>query len=127
MIAEVAGNARFREEANRQEEFSRTRNVVKDETPPNQMTEEIKQMKEMVQKLMMNQVVRVKTCEFCGGTNHKTDSCHSLQDEEHGHINAQGGYNQYQQRGQNYNQAGPSNESSNKSLENIVKELAASR
>ncbi|CAM8934592.1 unnamed protein product [Rhodiola kirilowii] len=78
LIVEVAENARFREEASRQEKFSITTNIAKAETPPNQMTEEIKQMKEMVQKLMMNQVVRVKPCEFYGATNHKTDSCPSL-------------------------------------------------
>ncbi|CAM8924481.1 unnamed protein product [Rhodiola kirilowii] len=44
----------------------------------------------------------------------------------------QGGYNnynnqsQYQQRGQNYNPTGPSSQSNSKSLEDVVKELAAS-
>ncbi|CAM8978293.1 unnamed protein product [Rhodiola kirilowii] len=41
LIAEVAENARFREEASRHEEFSRTIHVAKAETPSNQMTEEI--------------------------------------------------------------------------------------
>ncbi|CAM8903102.1 unnamed protein product [Rhodiola kirilowii] len=64
------------------------------------------------------------------------DSCPSLQEDEVGDVNQyyrpsyrqqQGGYNgqmQYQQRGQNYNQASPNNQGSSKSLEDIVKELA---
>ncbi|CAM8905181.1 unnamed protein product [Rhodiola kirilowii] len=106
------------------------------------MTEEIKQMREMVQKLMMNQMIQVKPYEFCGATNHKTDACPILQEDTQANVNAmcefqnynnhapqqpqqqyyrppyrqqQGGYNQYQQRGQNYNQAGPSEQSSSKS------------
>ncbi|CAM8956923.1 unnamed protein product [Rhodiola kirilowii] len=128
MIAEVAKNARFREEASRNEEFSRTRSVAKAEIPSNQVTEELRQMREMMQKLIMKQSVQVKPCEFCGATNHKTDACPTLQEDTQVNVNA-GGYNnqnQYQQHRKNYNQAGPSHQSSSKSLEDIVKELAAS-
>ncbi|CAM8900149.1 unnamed protein product [Rhodiola kirilowii] len=194
LIAEVAESARFREETIRQEELSRTRNVSKAETLANPMVEELKQMKEMMQKLVMNQVVQVRPCEFCGAIDHKTDAYPIVVEEEQGDVNAlngfqnysnraperqygqtangqswridnnaprepahqatsqqtqqaapqqtqqynyyrppyrqqQGGYNsenQYQQRGQNYNQTGPSNQNSSKSLEEVVKELAAS-
>ncbi|CAM8937595.1 unnamed protein product [Rhodiola kirilowii] len=44
LITNVAENARFREETTRQEEFSRTRNVAKAETPMNSMPEEMRQM-----------------------------------------------------------------------------------
>ncbi|CAM8948333.1 unnamed protein product [Rhodiola kirilowii] len=133
MIAEVAENARFREEASRQDDFSRTRNVAKAETPSNSMAEELKQMKEMMQKLIMKQPVQVKPCEFCGATNHKTDSCPSLQEEEHGCVNAVGEFQNYnnqtpQQPQQQYYRPPyrPSNQSGCKSLEDVVKELAAS-
>ncbi|CAM8982139.1 unnamed protein product [Rhodiola kirilowii] len=100
LIAEVAENARFREEASSHEEFSRTRSVAKGETSSNQMTEEIKQMREMVQKLMMNQMVQVKPCEFCGATNHKTDACHTLQEDTQVDVNVLGEF-------QNYNNHAP--------------------
>ncbi|CAM8982663.1 unnamed protein product [Rhodiola kirilowii] len=67
LIAEVAKNARFREEASRHEEFSRTRNVM----------------------------VQVKPCEFCGATNHKTDAYPSLQEDTQANVNAVGEFQNY--------------------------------
>ncbi|CAM8929399.1 unnamed protein product [Rhodiola kirilowii] len=78
LIAEVDKNARFREEASRQEEFSRTISVAKAEPQTNLMTEDQKQMREMMQKLMMNKVARVSSCEFCDATNYKMDACPTL-------------------------------------------------
>ncbi|CAM8880170.1 unnamed protein product [Rhodiola kirilowii] len=125
-IMEVA-ETRFRDESNKEEEFSRTRNVSRAEPPSNAMAKELKQMKEMMQQLMRRQPIQVKPCEFCGTTDHKTDACPSLQEDTHANVNAQGSYNnqnQYQQRGQYKNQAGPNQQG--KPLEDIVRELAAS-
>ncbi|CAM8896430.1 unnamed protein product [Rhodiola kirilowii] len=74
MIAEVAENARFKEEAGRQDEFK---------------------LKEMVKMLVTNQVAQVKACEFCSAIDHKTDSCPSLQEDELGDVNVVGGYHNY--------------------------------
>ncbi|CAM8966615.1 unnamed protein product [Rhodiola kirilowii] len=75
LIANVAENARFREETTRQEEFSRTRNVAQAETPMSSMPEEMKQLKEMMIQILQRQPVPVKPCEFCGSTDHKNDAC----------------------------------------------------
>ncbi|CAM8948630.1 unnamed protein product [Rhodiola kirilowii] len=162
MITEVAENARFREEASKQEEFRRTRNVLKAETSADPMAEELKQMKEMMQKLIMRQPVQVKPCEFCGATDHKTDACPTVVEEEHGDVNALNGFQNYDNHapGRQYGQAAnrqswrndnhaprepaqqtapqqtqqynyyrppypsPSHQSSSKSLDDIMKELA---
>ncbi|CAM8892724.1 unnamed protein product [Rhodiola kirilowii] len=62
----------------------------------------MKQMKEMMTHLMRREPVKVKPCEFCGAMDHKTDSCPTLQEEDHGDVNALGNYQGYQ------NRAGPS-------------------
>ncbi|CAM8966268.1 unnamed protein product [Rhodiola kirilowii] len=66
LIADVAENARFREETTRQDEFSRTKNPV-----------------------------QVKPCEFCSSTDHKTDACPTLIVEEPEEVNAVVGYQGY--------------------------------
>ncbi|CAM8878355.1 unnamed protein product [Rhodiola kirilowii] len=60
LISRVAENARFKEETTRQEEFTRTKNVAKAEAPPTQ----------------------VRPCEYCGATDHKTDACPTLIEED---------------------------------------------
>ncbi|CAM8877462.1 unnamed protein product [Rhodiola kirilowii] len=95
LITDVAENARFGEETTRQEEFSRTKNVEKAETPMNSMPEEMKQMKEMMIQILRRQPVPVKPYEFCDSTNHKTDECPTLIEEEPVEINALGGYQGY--------------------------------
>ncbi|CAM8903133.1 unnamed protein product [Rhodiola kirilowii] len=150
MILEVAENARFREEADRQDEFSRSKNVSRAEVAP--ASDELKELKQMVKMLVTNQVAQMKACEFCLAIDHRTDSCPGLQ-EEYGDVNVVGGYQNYdnnpqqqkfelaanefswrdnsnnttkepaqlhQQPQQQYNQ------SPSKSQEDIVKELAAS-
>ncbi|CAM8966388.1 unnamed protein product [Rhodiola kirilowii] len=103
LIADVAENARFREETTRQDEFSRTKNVARAETSENSMTEEMKQMKEMMMQILRRQPVQVKPCEFCSSTDHKTDACPTLIVEEPEEVNAVVGY-----QGHNNNHAGPS-------------------
>ncbi|CAM8978182.1 unnamed protein product [Rhodiola kirilowii] len=105
LITDVAGNARFREETTRQEEFSRTKNVAKGETPMNSMPEEMKQMKEMMVQILRRQPAQVKPCEFCGSTDHKTDACPTLIVEEPTEVNAVVGYQGYNN---NNDRAGPS-------------------
>ncbi|CAM8950921.1 unnamed protein product [Rhodiola kirilowii] len=98
LISKVAENARFREENSRQEEFTRTKNVANVETPVNPMTEDLKQMKEMMIHLMRREPAQIKPYEFCGAMDHKTDSCPTLLEEEHGEENAVGDYQGYQNR-----------------------------
>ncbi|CAM8999940.1 unnamed protein product [Rhodiola kirilowii] len=95
LITNVAENARFREETTRQEEFSRTKNVAKAETSMSSMPEEMKQIKEMMIQILRRQPVQVKPCEFCGSTDHKTDACPTLIEEEPAEVNAVGGYQGY--------------------------------
>ncbi|CAM8950369.1 unnamed protein product [Rhodiola kirilowii] len=95
LITDVAENARFREETTRQEEFSRTKNVAKAETPMNSMPEEMKQIKEMMVQILRMQPAQMKPCEFCGSTDHKTDACPTLIIEDPAEVNAVGGYQGY--------------------------------
>ncbi|CAM8981742.1 unnamed protein product [Rhodiola kirilowii] len=103
LIVKVAENARFEEANSRQEEFARTRNVAKAEFPMSNLSEDVKQMKEMMMHLMRREpAAKTKPCEFCGAMDHKTDSCPTLLEEDHGDVNAVGDYQGYQ------NRAGPS-------------------
>ncbi|CAM8899708.1 unnamed protein product [Rhodiola kirilowii] len=95
LIANVAENARFREETTCQDEFSRTKNVAQAETSVNSMSEEMRQLKEMMIQFLRRQPVPVKPCEFCGSTDHKTDACPTLIEEEPVEVNAVGRYHGY--------------------------------
>ncbi|CAM9000286.1 unnamed protein product [Rhodiola kirilowii] len=95
LIANVAENARFREETTRQDEFSRSKRVAQTEASVNSITEEMKQLKEMMIEIIRRQPVTVKPCEFCGSTDHKTDACPTLIEEEPADVNAVGGYQGY--------------------------------
>ncbi|CAM8998249.1 unnamed protein product [Rhodiola kirilowii] len=95
LIANVAENARFREETTRQDEFSRSKRVAQTEASVNSITEEMKQLKEMMTEIIRRQPVTVKPCEFCGSTDHKTDACPTLIEEEPADVNAVGGYQGY--------------------------------
>ncbi|CAM8931690.1 unnamed protein product [Rhodiola kirilowii] len=97
-IMEVAENARFQDESNKEEEFSRTRNVSKVEPPSNSMAEEIKQLKEMMQQVIRRHPIQARPCEFCGATDHKTDSCPTLVEDDQGEVNAVGNYQSYGNR-----------------------------
>ncbi|CAM8944198.1 unnamed protein product [Rhodiola kirilowii] len=97
-IVEVAENARFQDESNNKEEFSRTKNVSQVEPPSSSMAKEIKQLKEMMQQVIRRQPVQVKPCEFCGATDHKTDACPSLQEDTHANVNAVGEFQSYNNR-----------------------------
>ncbi|CAM8920039.1 unnamed protein product [Rhodiola kirilowii] len=57
--------------------------------------EEMKQLKEMMIQILRRQPVPVKPCEFCGSTEHKTDACPTLLEEEPEEVNAVGGYRGY--------------------------------
>ncbi|CAM8880542.1 unnamed protein product [Rhodiola kirilowii] len=92
---DVAENARFREETTRKEEFSRTKNVAKAETPMNSMPEEMKQMKEMMVQILRRQPAQMKPCEYCGSMDHKTNACPTLIEEDPVEVNAVGGYQGY--------------------------------
>ncbi|CAM8959622.1 unnamed protein product [Rhodiola kirilowii] len=103
LIGKVAENARFEEANSRQEEFTRTRSVAKAETPIYHLSEDMKQMKEMMMHLIRREPpAKTKPCEFCGSMDHRTDSCPTLLEEGHEEVNAKGNYQGYQ------NRAGPS-------------------
>ncbi|CAM8910730.1 unnamed protein product [Rhodiola kirilowii] len=95
LITEVAENARFREETTRQDEFSRTKNVARAETPVNSIPEEMKQMKEMMIQILRRQPAQVRPCEYCGTTDHKTDACPTLIEKDPMEVNAVEGYQGY--------------------------------
>ncbi|CAM8901295.1 unnamed protein product [Rhodiola kirilowii] len=95
LIANVAENARFREETTRQDEFSRSKRVAQTEASVNSITKEMKQLKEMMIEIIRRQPVTIKPCEFCGSTDHKTDACPTLIEEEPADVNALGGYQGY--------------------------------
>ncbi|CAM8928949.1 unnamed protein product [Rhodiola kirilowii] len=97
-IMEVAENARFQDESNKEEEFSRTRNVSKVKPPSNSMAKEIKQLKEMMQQVIRRHPIQARPCEFCGATDHKTDSCPTLVEDDQGEVNAVGDYQSYGNR-----------------------------
>ncbi|CAM8957258.1 unnamed protein product [Rhodiola kirilowii] len=97
-IVEVAENARFQDESNTEEEFSRTRNVSQVEPPSGTMAEEIKQLKEMMQQVIRRQPVQAKPYEFCGALDHKTDACPTLVEDDQGEVNAVSDYQSYGSR-----------------------------
>ncbi|CAM9000184.1 unnamed protein product [Rhodiola kirilowii] len=103
LISNVAENARFREETSRQEEFTRTKKVAKDETPVNSLGDEMKTLKEMMIQVIRRQPVQAKPCKYCDVTDHKTDSCPTLIEEDPVEVNAIGGY-----QGYDNNRTGPS-------------------
>ncbi|CAM8959661.1 unnamed protein product [Rhodiola kirilowii] len=97
-IMEVAENARFQDKSNKEEEFSRTRNVSKVEPPSSSKAKEIKQLNEMMQQVIRRQPVQAKPCEFCGATNHKIDECPTIVEDDQGEVNAVGDYQSYGNR-----------------------------
>ncbi|CAM8962750.1 unnamed protein product [Rhodiola kirilowii] len=135
LIANVAENARFREETTRQDEFSRTKNVAQAETSVNSMPKEMRQIKEMMIQILQRHPVPVKPCEFCGSTDHKTDACPTLIEEEPAEINAVGGYQGYnnneknkpsRQNGQTTNPSWQNNSYSQEETQPAVPQLAQS-
>ncbi|CAM8886754.1 unnamed protein product [Rhodiola kirilowii] len=95
LVTSVAENARFREETTRQEEFSRIKNVAQAEVPMSSLPEEMKQMKEMMIQLLRRQPAQMRPCEFCGGLDHKIDTCPTLMENDPEEVNAVGGYQGY--------------------------------
>ncbi|CAM8957593.1 unnamed protein product [Rhodiola kirilowii] len=98
LIEDMAENARYQEETSRADEMSRTKSVAKAEVPSDRLTEDVKQMKEMMIHLMRREPSKVKPCEFCGAMDHRTNSCPSILEEDHGDVNAVGNYQGYQNR-----------------------------
>ncbi|CAM8927904.1 unnamed protein product [Rhodiola kirilowii] len=113
------------------------------------MPEEMTQMKEMIMQLLQKQTVRVRPCEFCGSTDHKTDACPTMIEVNPVEANAVGGYpgynnnksvpqlaqSFYQPLHQQYNQDAPSagqyqasssnqQEGPKKSLEDMLMQLS---
>ncbi|CAM8921174.1 unnamed protein product [Rhodiola kirilowii] len=137
LIANVAENAQFREETTRQDEFSRTKNVAQAETSVNSMPDEMRQLKEMMIQFLRRQPVPVKPCEFCSFTDHKTDACPTLIEEEPVEVNAVGRYHGYnnnsndragqnRQNGQTTNPSWRNNSYPQKETQPAVPQLAQS-
>ncbi|CAM8880530.1 unnamed protein product [Rhodiola kirilowii] len=100
-IMVMTESERFQDESNKEEEFSRTRNVSRVEPPSSAMAEDIRQLKEMMQQVIRRQPVQVKPCSFCASTDHKIDECPTKVEDDKGEVNAVGDY-----QGHN-NRAGP--------------------
>ncbi|CAM8990902.1 unnamed protein product [Rhodiola kirilowii] len=146
-IISVAESERFQDESTKEDEYTRTKNVSTVEPSISAMAAEMKEMRELMKHVVRRQPVQVNPCEFCMSTDHKTDEFPTLQTDIQGDVNAVGNYQnygnqagpvkqhpnsqyqqnapgQYQQKGPNNNQAGPSNHGSNKSMEEMMKELS---
>ncbi|CAM8959491.1 unnamed protein product [Rhodiola kirilowii] len=123
------------------------------------MAEQIKELKDMMQHVIRRQPVQTKPCGFCAATDHRTDECPTLVEDDQAEVNATGPNHQYQaqrdlaqqstpqqtqepyrhphhqfqknapgqyqQKGPGNNQQGPNNHSSNKALEDMIKDLAS--
>ncbi|CAM8990048.1 unnamed protein product [Rhodiola kirilowii] len=61
-----------------------------------------------MQQVIRRQPVQVRPCEFCGATDHKTDSCPTLVEDDQGEVNAVGDYQSYGNRAGPVRQYGPS-------------------
>ncbi|CAM8951364.1 unnamed protein product [Rhodiola kirilowii] len=97
-IMAVAESERFQDESNKEEEFSRTRNVSRVEPPSSAMAEEIRQLKEMMQQVIRRQPVQVKPRGFCATTDPKTDECPTIVEDDQGEVNAVGNYQGHNNR-----------------------------
>ncbi|CAM9000859.1 unnamed protein product [Rhodiola kirilowii] len=97
-IMEVAENARFQDKSNKEEEFSRPRNISKADAPSSSMAEEIKQLKKMMIQVIGRQPAQVKACGFCDATDHKTDACPTIVEHDQGEVNTVGEYQSYGNR-----------------------------
>ncbi|CAM8889495.1 unnamed protein product [Rhodiola kirilowii] len=195
-IQEVAESERFQDETTKEDEYARTRIMSKTEPAYSAMAAEIKELKDMMQHVIRRQPVQTKPCGFCAATDHRTDECPTLVEDDQAEVNAVGDYQgygnhpgpvrqygaaannqgvngqpwkrnnhqtgpnhqyqaqrdpaqqstpqqtqepyrhphhqfqqnapgQYQQKGSGNNQQGPNNHSSNKALEDMIKDLAS--
>ncbi|CAM8975814.1 unnamed protein product [Rhodiola kirilowii] len=97
-IQEVAESERFQDESTREDEYARTRNVSKVEPSVSAMAEQIKELKEMMQHVIRRQPVQSKPCGFCAATDHKTDECPTLVEDDQAEVNAVGDYQSYGNR-----------------------------
>ncbi|CAM8990982.1 unnamed protein product [Rhodiola kirilowii] len=91
-IQEVAESERFHDESTREDEYARTRNVSKVEPSVSAMAEQIKELKDMMQHVIRRQPVQTKRCGFCAATDHKTDECPTILQDDQGEVNAVGDY-----------------------------------
>lgn len=95
LIRETTNSASFFEKATRRDDVGRTSIVSQLERSTNQMANKLKELKEVMQTMLVVQTTRVKLCEFYEFLNHKTAECPSLQNEENADVNAVGGYQNY--------------------------------
>ncbi|CAM8959376.1 unnamed protein product [Rhodiola kirilowii] len=158
-IQEVAESERFQDETTKEDEYAQTRIMSKTEPAYSAMAVEIKELKDMMQHVIRRQPVQTKPCGFCAATDHRTDECPTLVEDNQAEVNATGPNHQYQaqrdpaqqstpqqtqepyrhphhqfqqnapgqyqQKGPGNNQQGPNNHSSNKALEDMIKDLAS--
>ncbi|CAM8962793.1 unnamed protein product [Rhodiola kirilowii] len=100
-IISVAESERFQDESTKEDEYARTKNVSTVEPSISAMAAEMKEMRELMKHVIRRQPIQVKPCEFCAATDHKTDECPTIVEDDQGEVNAIG---DYQAHG---NQAGP--------------------
>ncbi|CAM8916924.1 unnamed protein product [Rhodiola kirilowii] len=106
-IQEVAESERFQDETTKEDEYTQTRNVSKVEPPSSAMAEEIRQLKEMMQQVIRRTPVPVMPCGFCAATDHKTDECPTIVEDDQGEVNAVGDYQAHGNRAGPVRQYGP--------------------
>ncbi|CAM8972134.1 unnamed protein product [Rhodiola kirilowii] len=103
----VAESERFQDESTKKDEYTRTRNVSKVEPSVSAMAEQIKELKEMMQHVIRRQPVQTKPCGFCAATDHKTDECPTIVEDDQAEVNATGPTHQYQAQRQPARQGAP--------------------
>ncbi|CAM8999046.1 unnamed protein product [Rhodiola kirilowii] len=97
-IISVAESERFQDESTREDEYAQTRNVSKVEPSVSAMAKQIKELKDMMQHVIRRQPVQTKPCGFCAATDHKTDECPTLVEDDQAEINVVGDYQGYGNR-----------------------------
>ncbi|CAM8907951.1 unnamed protein product [Rhodiola kirilowii] len=103
-ILAVAESERFQDESTKEEEFTRTRIMSKTEPAYSAMAAEIRELKDMMQHVIRRQPIQTKPCGFCAATDHKTNECPTIVEDDQAEVNAVGDYQGYQGHS---NQAGP--------------------
>ncbi|CAM8998989.1 unnamed protein product [Rhodiola kirilowii] len=91
-IMAVAESERFQDESTKEEEFSRSRNVFKAKPSNSTMAAEIRELKDMMQHVIRRQPVQARQCGFCAATDHKTDECPTVVEDDQAEVNAVGDY-----------------------------------
>ncbi|CAM8981999.1 unnamed protein product [Rhodiola kirilowii] len=95
MIISVAESERFQDEATKEDDYARTRNVSRVEPSISAMAAEMKEMRELMKHVVRRQPIQIRPCEFCAAIDHKTDECPIIVEDDQAEVNAVGKYQSY--------------------------------